>query len=528
MLDRDGQTIEIPETWATQDIEYDESWIQNNDYPAEDPRSKYTGHQLAFRNLIMENRYTCICAGRRQGKDFTLMGVTTETCFKTPGTRWLVAAPSERQSRLSLQQAKDMWIPAWNCVVEDVIEQKEGIHPESLVKSLEVKIYNPLWPKGSKASSIVAVPGRPDTVRGDGANVATTEADFFDDPQATNKALFFMIANPHGGGAGQKRIVHLSTPNGKNGLLWSIGGETWNEMASGIRMKQKGKAQWALLKSPLTERIAASLGIDLEELRDALADDEAWAQEALCQFLDGSLVWMPYELIAALENDSASMVAGDDWYTTPQPHSRVAGLDFGRKKDLTVFMAGDALGDYLNTKDLVTLENMPVWKQVEILQWRIQHCDAVEVDYTGPGIGIGDELVRLFGEWKPEAGEYGKICLNTFSARWKMENFSATKRRAEQRMLGLPRNRDLREDLHSVYRTTTPTGMVTFAAPHLAHGHSDRATALVLMDKAARRPVMSGFGFHSLPGGSILQRAANLFGFGGGKPSHGGGRPIKL
>ena len=55
--------------------------------------------------------------------------------------------------------------------------------------------------------------------------------------------------------------------------------------------------EWSIHRTPIT--IAAPyLGTDVEELRRAVDDEEAWAQEFLCQFIDGSSVLLPYDLMA--------------------------------------------------------------------------------------------------------------------------------------------------------------------------------------------------------------------------------------
>jgi phage FluMu gp28-like protein len=42
----------------------------------------------------------------------------------------------------------------------------------------------------------------------------------------------------------------------------------------------------------------------------------------------------------------------------------------------------------------------------------------------------------------------------------------------------------IREDLHSLNRVSTPTGQITYRAPHSADGHADRCTALALALRA--------------------------------------------
>ena len=55
----------------------------------------------------------------------------------------------------------------------------------------------------------------------------------------------------------------------------------------------------------------------------------------------------------------------------------------------------------------------------------------------------------------------------------------------EKRALCVPVSRAIREDLHSLNRVSTPTGQITYRAPHSADGHADRCTALALALRAA-------------------------------------------
>jgi len=128
---------------------------------------------------------------------------------------------------------------------------------------------------------------------------------------------------------------------------------------------------------------------------------------------------------------------------------------------------------------------MPTPQQVEILRPRIQKAQRTCVDYTGPGIGFGDYLVKEFGEWEPAAHKFGKIELCTFTATLKRDIFSKLRMAFEQGAVRIPASRVIREDLHSMARVTTKNGEVTYKAPHTEDGHADRCTALALAVRAA-------------------------------------------
>jgi phage FluMu gp28-like protein len=338
---------------------------------------------------------------------------------------------------------------------------------------------------------VIAVPGRPETVRGYSANVLATEFAFFENPDETWRALLPSITNPLRGGP--KKIRLISTPNGKGNKfhdLWlkNYAGEP--PVANALRAGTGGA--WSCHQVTITDAVAQGLPIDVEELRAALDDPDGWAQEYdPLDFLDSSAVLLPYELIASCESQEASEAIDPNYWVLSQ-HGPIStnqfpvdlGIDFGRKRDLTVSWAAEALPGLQVTREVLCLEKMPTPQQVDILRPRIQRARRVALDYTGPGIGMGDYLVKEFGEWNPEKDQFGKIELVTMSNPVKVELFSKLKMAYEAKKWRIPISRKVREDLHSVNRVTTATGMITYRAAHTEDGHADRATAQALCTRA--------------------------------------------
>jgi phage FluMu gp28-like protein len=105
-------------------------------------------------------------------------------------------------------------------------------------------------------------------------------------------------------------------------------------------------------------------------------------------------------------------------------------------------------------------------------------------DYTGPGIGLGDYLVKEHGQWKPDNHDFGKVELCNFSAGFKRLIFPRLRRAFETKSLLIPISRAIREDLHAMMQTHS-ADQYNYWSPRTKEGHSDICTAYALAIRAA-------------------------------------------
>ena len=432
-------------------------WV--NPYPSSDPRSIYLEYQFVAAHD--RSRAKIQIQSRQTGKDFTMEGEAVEDCLDHT-TEWMIAAPSERQALDSLDQGK-LWADAWDFHIKDILEERDGNSSQHLLKSAEILFEN--------GSRMRAVPGKPDTVRGRSANVILTEFDFFEQPAATWKAILPSITNPLRGG--EKKVRIGTTPNGVGSAAHKIF----------TKDDSKDKLKWSRHFVTIYHAVLMGLPVDVQQIRELMDDEDGFAQEFLCQFLDTVNVLLPYELIAMAESaDATEFWSMDD--------ARVAGnvfmgIDFGRSNDPTVAWTLQKVGDILWTREVLVLENMPTPEQERILSDRIAAANHVCFDYTGPGIGLGDYMVEKHGEWKPEAHKMGKVDLCTFTAKFKREMFPKLRRAFEApTKLRIPISTTIREDLHEMKQVIS-NGEYNYWAARTKEGHSDRCTALALAVRAA-------------------------------------------
>ncbi len=405
-------------------------------------------------------RWKAWLKSRQIGGSFTATAEPVVDCFAAAqaGRKvdWIFFSAGERQALELLEKAKQ-WTETFKLAIADLVEDRDTT--EALLKSATVT-----FPGGSR---IISLPANPNTARGYSGHMLFDEFAFLEQPDAMWRATFPIVTNPL---KGQLKCRVISTPNGKDNKFYEI---------------VTGNKRFSVHKTTIHDAKAGGLPVDIDELREALGDPDGWAQEYECEFIDAAAVLLPYELIALNESVEATLAVPPEYWHTRSQFPLDLGIDFGRKKNLTVCWGAEAIADLQVTKEVLALRNMPTPHQVEILRPRIAKARRVCLDYTGPGIGLGDYLVEEFGEWKPEEHRLGKVELCTFSNPFKNEIFAKLRMKMEARGWRIPASRVVREDLHSVHRVTTAAGNVSYRAPMTEDGHADHATALALCTRAA-------------------------------------------
>ncbi len=435
---------------------------------AVNPLSKLLPYQRAW--YEDGSRFLAGVWSRQTGKSFATAAIVAANMIAQANCMWMIAAPSERQSHEALEKVKQ-WLRAFECAFADELEELDGIEGKAGV----VRLTN--------GSRCIAVPGKPDTVRGMSANVWLDEFAFFEDPDATWKAILPSITNPLRGG--EKRVILTSTPNGKAGR----GKRFFDICSSG---DDGGKMRWSIHRVPLRDAIAAGLPVDYETLAAAIGDPLAVRQELDAEFVDTQSQLLPTEIILRAESEEATLRPAAEVFSGGRD-LRV-GVDVGRVSDPTVIWTAERLGDVLYTREVLVLVGMSHADQLSMIRARVAAATRCCMDYTGMGIGMGDMLVREFGEYKPEAHRFGRVELCTFSASFKREIFPKLREAMEGCRLRIPTDPALRTDLSAMQQVCSG-GQFSYEAPRTKDGHSDRCTAAALCVRAGE-----GSGNVPLPG----------------------------
>lgn len=222
------------------------------------------------------------------------------------------------------------------------------------------------------------------------------------------------------------------------------------------------------------ERQAMDEAAYFEFVRSGCADEESFQQEYMCNPADDDVAFLEYGLIGGCE-----YAGGTNWQQR-QNGPLYAGIDIGRKKDLTVLWVFELLGDTLFTRHVERMQNMRKSDQEKIIWPWIEQCDRTCIDATGLGIGWADDAQDKFGEFRVEAV--------TFTQRSKEAMAYPVRGAFEDKKLRIPYDPKIRADLRAVTKQVTSTGNVRFTAESTADGHADHFWALALAKQAASSP----------------------------------------
>lgn len=244
------------------------------------------------------------------------------------------------------------------------------------------------------------------------------------------------------------------------------------------------KLQQALPKDHEVQAMDEAAYFDF--IKSGCADEESFMQEYMCMPADDDSAFLEYNLIAGCE-----YAAGENWemdLSGSDASSRLrvaptgqlyAGLDIGRKKDLTVLWVLERLGDVLYTRAVVELRNMPKPDQEKVLWPILAQVQRACFDNTGLGIGWTDDAQRQFGQYRIEGV--------TFTSGTKEMLAYPVRGAMEDKKLRIPYKPEIRADLRAVTKVTTAAGNIRFTAERSENGHADRFWALALAIHAAGR-----------------------------------------
>ena len=394
---------------------------------------------------------------RRGGKTFGACGEIADDCFQAEiagrKARWTILSRSEATAKEAMEDAlkpivRGFWA-AYNQIARGAapeFDEGEFYSPEldATYKTHEVR-----FPGGSR---ITALSASPDAARGFGGNLLLDEFAFHRDSRRIWGSAFPVAAR------GGHKIRVISTPNGKGNKFYEL------MTADGDR--------WSKHEVDIYRAVADGLPRDIEELREGLADEDAWAQEYELKWLDEASAWLSYELISSVEDERA----GDpDLY---QGGPCYVGRDIGRRNDLHVIWVWELVGDVLWERERIeqkraTFASMDAAFDDVMERYRVVRAC---IDQTGMGEKVVEDAQTRHGS---------RIEGVLFTGPNKLVMATAGKEAFEDRRVRITMgDAKLRADLHKLRKVASATGAPRFVAER-DDDHADRTWAAFLGIHAA-------------------------------------------
>ena len=404
-----------------------------------------------------DRRFKIGMFARQTGKTFTTTFEVARDCQLVDAaggrTRWVILSRGERQAREAMEEGIKLHCKALGSIVKSMeIDYKTD---GATYKAMEV-VFN-------SGSRITALPANPDTARGFSANVFLDEFAFHQDSRKIWTALFPVISAGH-----KLRVV--STPNGKGNKFYDLMTGSDNT--------------WYRQTTDIYQAVADGLPREIDELRTALGDDDAWAQEYELKWLDEASAWLSFDLISSCEDDLAGrpeLYSGGPCYI---------GVDIAARNDLFVIWVDELLGDVAWCREVIAKRRISFAEQDALLadvfmRYQIMRCC---IDQTGMGEKPVEDAKALYGDDRVEGVLFtapNKLAMATLGK----QSFEDRKCRI---VMGDPA---LRADLHKLKKVTGPTGTPRFVADSDSSGHADRAWAKFLAANAASGPTIE-YAYH--------------------------------
>lgn len=398
--------------------------------------------------ITNQSRFKVGMFARQTGKTFCTTFELTRDCQESDldgrHKRWVILSRGERQAKEAIEEGVKKHCKAMGSVIKAYESDWKG---DATYRAQEVE-----WPNGSR---ITALPANPDTARGFSANVFLDEFAFHQDSRKIWQALFPVISAGH-------NIRVVSTPNGKSNKFYDL--MTGND------------GLWYRQITDIYQAVADGLPRNIDELRTALADPDAWAQEYELQWLDEASAWMDYDLICSCEDEKAGK---PELYTGGKCY---VGMDIGIRRDLSVIWVDELIGDVLWNREIVRMRRKTFAEQDAELDRVFDTYDVQRLcmDQSGMGEKPVEDAKRRYGQYRVE----GVI----FSGPVKLDLATVIKQKFQDRKKRIPVEQDIRNSHHAVKKIMTAAGNPRFDADRDDTGHADEFWADALATHAAGNP----------------------------------------
>lgn len=290
---------------------------------------------------------------------------------------------------------------------------------------------------------ILCLPAKPETIRGFDGDVLFDEFALYKDDQRIWEAALPSVTRGY-------NVVINSTGLGKQNLFYEI---------------YTNEIKYPMFKRysmTIYQAIEQGLKIDIESIRQNF-DEESFRQEYLCQFVDESTTFFPYDLLKqCVEDYDENTLHGKEYM----------GVDVGRTHDKTC-IANICETDKIYLKKLQSLSNIRFDEQKLTIKeaHKLGNVSRLLIDKGGIGYQIAEEL---------EEEIHGAEGVFTNNANFMYDVVTFTKKLMEQGKFKFYDDNNIISAFHKVQKVVNKNNNITFVIPRDASGHGDEAVAIML------------------------------------------------
>lgn len=322
-------------------------------------------------------------------------------------------------------------------------------------------------------------------------------------PEGDDRAIYTAALPATTKGDGYIRIG--SSPLGAKGLFWEIatdGMKTWPGFAGNRRFipwwevgslcKDIKTARQIALEMTTQERVEAFGAPALLEIFENMFLED-FQQEYECSWIDEATAWITWEIIKANQQSDLlwwhARSVDEALGLIPEIQKAIqekrveptfrAGIDVGRKKDLTEFVAvGIGTTKQLPLRISVSLDRVEFDDQEQCFIQLLENLPITKalVDQNGIGMQLAENL----------SNETGKATGVDFTSATKELWAVEARVQAERKNTPLPMDRDIAYQIHSIKKTVTAAKHNKFDTERNEKHHADKfwAWALAVYDDA--------------------------------------------
>ncbi len=346
---------------------------------------------------------------------------------------------------------------------------------------------------GGKTGRIKVLAANPRTARGFSGDLILDEFAFHE-----NSAAIWEAAEPIISSNPDFLCRIMSTGNGRRNMFYQL----ISEGRIKYRRIRRSDA-WATGDLHIYSQIDGK-ELTPDQAREQSSDKRAYDQNYECEFGDENSALLTQELISLAERDGLCPIDKQRWTQTSLDRMYRAtgrlecGLDFGRTRDLSVVTVLERDGNHRRTLAMLEMDGMS--SALQRLQCepvcKMPTFVALEIDMTGNGTGIFDELQYRFG---PRVRGVHFSSSEPVTARIQAEGRKAPMAKVteimatdmlgvfEDRGITIPKDATLRDDLRKPEKVVSSGGRVSIAASRDVDGHADRFWSLALAIRAGIR-----------------------------------------